>query len=303
VARYFGLYLGRRCCPPRLIPPTVEPPNISPRPSSVARYLLGIGARLISASNDFQAAKAIAERSVPLAESRSIARFRARLNPFTHPVRNSVIEEQTSRVYLRRGGSRGRLDGESKEQKRGTFSSEASRDVRGNDDRGIVTNGIRMAATVQFDRAHCFRGGRYFRRGVLSSSFADIDAAYQYAVSETEDAPPFCPCLIPVPARYDLAPSPSLIPSLSFSFSPFASFGQRQAEFKISRGIAATGARARGRLDRPMMGRGDRKKGQHESSGYVRELRREEGRIANFVRCISARRDNFSCHCVVSSSS
>jgi hypothetical protein len=55
-----------------------------------------------------------------------------------------------------------------------------------------------------------------------------------------------------------------------------------------------------------MMGRlGDKEKGQHESSGYVRELRREAGRrwssSANFVRRIwySACRDNFSCHYVV----
>jgi len=182
------------------------------------------------------------------------------------------VRDSSSRNKRRGFISGGEVVGDtsaSRGRRSGTFSSEASRDVQGNDDRGATTALLRMAyeaATVQFDRARCFRGGRYFRRGVLSSSFApdgeaprsaDIDAAYQYAVSETEDAAPFCPCLIPVPARYDLAlsslsfpfcsPSPSPPPSLSLSLSLslflVASFGQRQAEFKISRGIAATGGR------------------------------------------------------------
>lgn len=82
---------------------------------------------------------------------------------------------------------------------------------------------------------------------------------------------------------------------LSPPFSLVVSFGQeRQAEFKISRGIAATYRRARERrggwTDDDGQG-GDEK---HGTTEYVRQLRREEDsrshrrRIANFIRCMKA---------------
>lgn len=81
----------------------------------------------------------------------------------------------------------------------------------------IVTIGIGNRRQFNLAERTVFADGRYFQSGSIIAArtklLAAVSTAYQYAGrAQTEDAPPFCPCLILPPLRYHL------LFSLSFSF-------------------------------------------------------------------------------------